>query len=87
MKELRFESRFRLLPGAQSSFHHRPKCPLDSRKKIGIGPIGLLNVVPYVVSPLFKDLFAVDAQTGSVTSLTAGEQTSAVGVMAGRWMG
>lgn len=27
-----------------------------------------------VVSPLFKDLFAVDTQTGSVTSLTAGEQ-------------
>lgn len=36
-----------------------------------------------MVSPLFKDLFAVDTQTGSVTSLTAGEKDLCSGVMAG----
>lgn len=37
-----------------------------------------------LVSPLFKDLFAVDTQTGSVTSLTAGEQDFCSRVMAGQ---
>lgn len=41
---------------------------------MGEGPIGLLDVVPHVSSPLPQDLFVVDTQMGSVTSLTAGEQ-------------
>lgn len=39
-----------------------------------MGPIGLLDVVPHVASLLLQDLFAVDTQMHSVTSLTAGEQ-------------
>lgn len=46
-----------------------------------------MDVMLQVVSPLFKDLFAVDTQTGSVTSLTAGEQDLCSRVTAGRGMG
>lgn len=41
---------------------------------MGEGLIGLLDVVPHVGSPLLQDLFVVDTQMGTVTSLTAGEQ-------------
>lgn len=46
---------------------------------MGAGPIGLLDVVPHMASSLLQDLFAVDTQMGSVTSLTAGEQGWRVG--------
>ncbi|GAB5568074.1 acylamino-acid-releasing enzyme isoform X1 [Prionailurus iriomotensis] len=42
------------------------------REEVGEGLIGLLDVVPHVGSPLLQDLFVVDTQMGTVTSLTAG---------------
>lgn len=41
-------------------------------------PMGLSDVVPQKALFLLQDLFVVDTQTGSVTSLTAGEQAAGV---------
>lgn len=50
-----------------------PRGPYEGREEVGVGPTGLLDMMPHIAPFLLQDLFAVDTQIGTVTSLTAGE--------------